>query len=81
MICITIGAGSLIWGVIVKLFLPATLFGKIDLEDKKVPDSMLRATKSFRSKSHKSCNQNLNVSKCCINAAPAGGAAVYSALN
>ena len=31
LICIAIGAGSLIWGVIVKLFLPATLFGKIDL--------------------------------------------------
>jgi len=76
LICIAIGAGSLIWGVIVKLCLPATLFGKIDLEDKKVPDSMLRATKSFRSKSQKPNNQNLNVSKSRIIAAPKGVAAV-----
>lgn len=72
LICIAIGAGSLIWGVIVKLCLPATLFGKIDLEDKKVPDSMLRATKSFRARSQKP-NQNLNMSKGRINAASVGG--------
>jgi hypothetical protein len=75
LICIAIGAGSLIWGVIVKLCLPTTLFGKIELEDKKVPDSMLRATKSFRGRSQKP-NQNLNVSKGRNNATPAGVAAV-----
>jgi len=53
LICIAIGAGSLIWGVIVKLFLPATLFGKIDLEEKKISESFLKATKSMRGRSQK----------------------------
>ena len=54
LICIAIGAGSLIWGVIVKLFLPATLFGKIDLEEKKMSGSLLKATMSMRGRSQKS---------------------------
>jgi magnesium-transporting ATPase (P-type) len=53
LICIAIGAGSLIWGVIVKLFLPATIFGKIDLEDQKVSEGMVRFSKSMRGRSQK----------------------------
>ena len=45
LICIAIGAGSLIWGVFVKLWLPAKWFGKVDFEKKVVPDSMARAAK------------------------------------
>ena len=73
LICIAIGAGSLIWGVIVKLWLPATLFGMVDLEKKEVPDSMVRATKSLRSRSQKP-NQSLNNNKVNINGALTNGA-------
>ena len=74
LICIAIGAGSLIWGVIVKLFLPVCLFGKLKLEEQKVPDSMLRATKSMRSRSQKP-NQHLNESRS-QKVSPAGYAAI-----
>jgi magnesium-transporting ATPase (P-type) len=53
LICIVIGAGSLIWGLIVKLFLPAIPLGKIDIEEKTLPEAMLRSHKSFRRRSQK----------------------------
>ena len=67
LICIAIGAGSLIWGVIVKLCLPASLFGKAEFEDKYTAQRML-AIYSLRSRSLKS-NQSLNKKKANINAA------------
>jgi hypothetical protein len=60
LICIAIGAGSLIWGVIVKLSLPVSLFEKaVDFEKKTVPESLAKATKSLRSRSVKP-NQSVN---------------------
>ena len=67
LICIAIGAGSLIWGVIVKLCLPASLFHKAEFEDRYTAQR-ISATYSLRSRSLKS-SRSLNKKKANINAA------------
>ena len=49
--CMLIGAGSLPWGVIVKLCLPVSLFEKIHVDESPLPKDKIPITKSLRSRS------------------------------
>jgi hypothetical protein len=51
LICLAIGAGSLIWGVLVKACLPVSLFEKITVDDSPLPAGKVPLSKSLRSRS------------------------------
>lgn len=53
LICLAIGAGSLIWGVLIKVCLPVSLFEKVKIDDTARPEDSKKMTlvKSIRSRS------------------------------
>jgi len=51
LICLGIGAFSLIWGVIIKVILPARLFGNIHVKEELPPNRGPTVTQRLRSKS------------------------------
>jgi hypothetical protein len=38
MICFGLGAFSLIWGAVIKMFLPSTLFNRLAIDEKEMTD-------------------------------------------
>jgi len=50
LICLAFGAGSLVWGVIIK-FVPARIFGKIHVDETPIPEGKVPLTKSIRGRS------------------------------
>ena len=49
--CLLIGAGSLPWGILVKLCLPVSLFEKIHVDESPLPKDKVPLTKSLRTRS------------------------------
>lgn len=61
LICLAIGAGSLVWGVIIKLVLPPHLFAKLAVNEKEMNDE--EEKDNIVAVMRRSFRQSLNKSK------------------